>query len=295
MQVFHHSCFAMGTRFNLVLDAENGTRNEALSREVNHILKTEEALMSCFMEEAEVSVINREAAHSAVAVSDQLAKVFDACQYFFQATNGAFDMGLLHLSRSLKSESLAVDNKVDWREAGWKQVEWCTHTQQIKFKNSYTGIDLGGFGKGWAVEKVRSFLLGEGVEMAFISFGESTVATIGTHPLGDCWPLNIQHPVSRVSILIELKNDALSVSGLKNGGSQHPDEGVAHVISPARQQIIRDDHLIVVNAPSALTAEVLSTAMMAANEHQRSDILDNFPEASIYECVTGEPVFNQLL
>lgn len=294
MQVFHHSCFAMGTRFNLVLDAENEARNEALSREVNHILKTEEALMSCFMEEAEVSVINRKAAHFAVAVSDQLAKVFDACHYYFQATNGAFDTGLLHLSRSLTSEHLAVDNKADGREAGWQQVEWCTHTQQIKFKNAFTGIDLGGFGKGWAVEKVRSFLLGEGVEMAFISFGESTVATIGTHPFGDCWPLNIQHPVSRVSITIELKNDALSVSGLKNGGSQHPKAGVAHIIRPARQQIISDDNLIVVHAPSALTAEVLSTAMMAANERQRSVIFDNFSEASFYECVIGEPVFNRL-
>lgn len=284
MQVFHHSCFAMGTRFNLVLDAKDEVRNEALSREVTRILKTEEHIMSCFMEEAEVSVINRKAAHSAVAVSDQLAEILDACQYYFQATAGAFDAGLWHFDEGADVE--------DW---GWKTVEWNSYNQQIAFKHSHTGLDLGGFGKGWAVEKVRAFLLEEGVEMAFISFGESTLGTIGTHPLGECWPLTIQHPVSKVSILIELKGDALSVSGLKKIGDDHPGEGVGHIISPANQQVISEDSLVVVKAPSALAAEVLSTAVMAANAHQRSVIFDNFPEAHIYECVIGEPIFNRLL
>jgi thiamine biosynthesis lipoprotein len=274
----------MGTRFNLVLDAKDEVRNEALSREVTRILKTEEHFMSCFMEDAEVSVINRKAAHSAVVVSDHLAEILDACQYYFQATAGAFDAGLWHF-----------DEATDLGDMGWKSVEWNSYNQQIAFKHSRTGIDLGGFGKGWAVEKVRSFLWEEGVEMAFISFGESTVATIGTHPLGECWPLTIQHPVSKVSILIELNGEALSVSGLKNRGDDHPKEGVAHIISPANHKVINEDNLVVVKTQSALTAEVISTAVMAANAHQRSVIFDNFPEASIYECVIGEPIFNRLL
>jgi thiamine biosynthesis lipoprotein ApbE len=70
---------------------------------------------------------------------------------------------------------------------------------------------------------------------------------------------------------------------------------VAHIISPANQRVINEDNLVVVKTPSALTAEVLSTAVMAANAHQRSVIFDNFPEAQIYECVIGEPIFNRLL
>ncbi len=294
MQVFHYSCFAMGTRFNLVLEAKNEAINEALSSEVTQILKAEETRMSCFMEEAEISAINRNAAHSAVAVSDNLAKVLDACQYYFQTTDGAFDAGLLHFT-SLLRDGEDFEEAVPIKDFGWKQVEWNAQMQEIKFKSPYTGIDLGGFGKGWAVEKVRDFLLKEGVSMAFISFGESTVATIGTHPLGECWPLSIHHPVSKVSILIELKGDALSVSGLKDKGDAFPQEGVAHIVSPANNQVVKENQLIVVKAPSALTAEVLSTAVMAANEHQLAVIFNNFPDVSIYECVTGEPVFNRLL
>lgn len=273
----------MGTRFNLVLEAKNEASNEALSGEVSVMLKDEEARMSCFMEDAELSVINRKAAHSALKVSDRLSKVFDACQDYFQSTDGAFDAGMLHFN---KAATIA--------DVGWKQVNWNASTREINFKSPLAGIDLGGLGKGWAVENVRNFLLQEGVKMAFISFGESTVATIGTHPLGDCWPLTIHHPVSDVSILIELKGDALSVSGLKDKGDASPREGVPHIVSPARQQFVKENHLIVVKAPSPLTAEILSTAVMAANEDQRRVIFDNFPDVNIYECVTGEPVFNRL-
>src|SRR5690554_1590691 len=131
MEVFHYSCFAMGTRFNLVLKAENEARNEALSSEVTLILKAEEARMSCFMEEAEVSVINRNAAHSAVAVSDNLAKVLDACQYYFQATDGAFDAGLLHFTRLLRDGENAFEELPSIKNHGWKQVEWNAQTQEI--------------------------------------------------------------------------------------------------------------------------------------------------------------------
>ncbi|GAO28882.1 thiamin biosynthesis lipoprotein ApbE [Geofilum rubicundum JCM 15548] len=285
----------MGTRFNLVLETKTEASNEALSGEVAVMLKEEEARMSCYMEEAELSVINRKAAHSAVKVSDPLARVFDACDYFYQATDGAFDAGLLHLTRTLKSGDLSLEEAAVMGEVGWKQVDWNPKTREIKFKGPLAGIDLGGIGKGWAVEKVRDFLLEKGVEIAFISFGESTVATIGTHPLGDCWPLTIHHPVSQVSMLIELKDDALSVSGLKEKGDAQTKEGVPHIIRAANNTVVEEDQLIVVKAPSPLTAEVLSTAVMAANEHQRAVIFDNFPDVSIYECVTGEPVFNRLL
>ncbi len=295
MQVFHYSCFAMGTRFNLVLEAKNEASNEALSGEVAVMLKDDEARMSCFLEEAELSVINRKAAHSAVKVSDQLARVFDACDYFYQATDGAFDAGMLNLIRSMKSGTLSLDDMAVMGEVGWKQVDWNSKSREIKFNHPLAGIDLGGIGKGWAVEKVREFLVGKGVEMAFISFGESTVATIGTHPLGDCWPLTIHHPVSEVSMLIELNDNALSVSGLQEKGDSNPKEGIPHIISPANSTVVTDDKLIVVKAPSPLTAEVLSTAVMAANEQQRTVVFDNFPDVSIYSCVTGEPVFNRLL
>jgi FAD:protein FMN transferase len=295
MQVFHYSCFAMGTRFNLVLETKTEALNKALSGEVAVMLREEEARMSCFMEEAELSVINRHAAHSSVTVSHRLARVLDACQYFYQTTDGAFDAGLLHLTRSLKSGSLSLVETADLSEVGWKQVDWNPKTREIKFKHPLAGIDLGGFGKGWAVERVREFLLQKGIEMAFISFGESTVATIGSHPLGDCWPLNIHHPVSEVSMLVELNDNALSVSGLKEKGDANPNEGMPHIFRPANNKVVKEDHLVVVKASSPLTAEVLSTAVMAADKHQRAVIFDNFPEASIYECVTGEPVFNRLL
>lgn len=285
----------MGTRFNLVLEAENEAKNEALSGEVARMLKDEELRMSCFMEAAEVSEINRKAASSTVAVSEKLATVFDACDYYFRATDGAFDPGLLHLTRSLKSGALNLEEMADSAEVGWGQVEWNTHSKTIKFKTPLAGIDLGGFGKGWAVEKVRAFLLEEGVEMAFISFGESTVATIGTHPLGECWPLTIHHPVTKVSILIELKGDALSVSGLKEQGDSQPNGGIPHIISPANNAIVKEDRLIVVKAPSPLTAEVLSTAVMAANEQQLVVIWAHFTDVRVYECVTGDPVFNRLM
>jgi predicted dehydrogenase len=51
-------------------------------------------------------------------------------------------------------------------------------------------LDAGGFGKGYALDRVRKLLADAGVANALVNFGDSSVAAVGSHPFGDCWQVS---------------------------------------------------------------------------------------------------------
>ena len=61
-KVFHYTCFAMNTRFSMVLVGVDAERAEALAQAAQRDLRAHERLMSRFDAESPVSDLNRRAA-----------------------------------------------------------------------------------------------------------------------------------------------------------------------------------------------------------------------------------------
>ena len=134
-----------------------------------------------------------------------------------------------------------------------------------------TVFDFGGYAKGFALEYARSVVVSSGVESALLSFGNSSVCTVGLHPSGQSWTVGVEHPLRRGECMatVPLRDAALSSSGntFRNRG---------HIRSVVSGRALTDDRIVSVWGPSPLDCEVLSTALFAANEEQRDRIFGNF-------------------
>jgi thiamine biosynthesis lipoprotein len=133
------------------------------------------------------------------------------------------------------------------------------HTVQLLV--SPVQIDLGGIGKGYAVDRIAALLCEWSINTALLSGGYSSVLALDAPPGTKGWPLTLSNPVNRKQILARpnLQNLALSGSGVQKG---------LHIIDPRTAKPIQGEHAAWSSAPDAATADALSTAFMIMSPGQ---------------------------
>lgn len=136
-------------------------------------------------------------------------------------------------------------------------------------------FDFGGMGKGFALDSAGAALREGGVQSGLLSAGESSILTIGSHPLGEPWPIGVPHPFALGTFLAELDlvDEALSVSSTVDASA------------PGRQPTLRGDDGSPITAPLTAVAiaargslaEALSTALMVAAPAERERLARRDP------------------
>lgn len=183
---------------------------------------------------------------------DELFFCLELSEQFRDATAGYFDVAALSTSRERPSCIFSASG------------------HRVKRVSGGILLDMGGFAKGYAAEKVRRLLEEEGIANALVNFGNSTVLGVGRHPLGDCWKVS---PAADESVCLELRDSALSVSGVQAGGRRH-------IVDPIAMTCPSKGYGVVVTGKSALLCEMLSTALYAAPEEMQDSIMKGFPAYS---------------
>ncbi|MCH8494192.1 MAG: FAD:protein FMN transferase, partial [Balneolales bacterium] len=161
---------------------------------------------------------------------------------------------------------------------GASNIELIKHNQSISFKNEYIDIDLGGFGKGYALEKVHEMLLRFGIHSAFLTMGESSVLTLGKHPAGNNWKVGIKNYLDAEEAIHTFEMNSGSVSTSSN--FYLDDDGTLinhrHVINPVTGYPVEELVTVTVFSHSAQDAEALSTAVLAMPEEQIQYLANQF-------------------
>jgi len=171
MKVYHNSFYAMGTRFSAVFP--NG--DEGVCTRIFNLMKSEceriEFMLSYFNPASDVAKVNESAYKSSVVLNDELFYIISTCIKYSELTSGAFDITLRPVIEYLKNDPSASSEEVIM--SNMDQIELTEGKKSVRFKNDKVKIDFGGFGKGYALDKIKSILDNSPVENAFISFGES--------------------------------------------------------------------------------------------------------------------------
>lgn len=264
--MFHHTFAAMNTRFSLVLPAAEAHEGMHLARETQAMLAEQERMMSRFIADGDLAVVNRAAASGPVPVPDGLWDVLQACARHHALTDGAFD--------------IAVDSQQGAHRM--PMVRFDTAARTVRFAEPGVQLDLGGIGKGIALDRVRQLLLDRGVGQAFLSFGESSVSVIGTHPAADCWPVGVEDLFAPGRSLhrFALRDAAMSTSGNR--------VGQAHIVDPRSGAHVTGCQTMTVACASATDAEVLSTALLVVPAPRRAAILRHYEGAQAVHIVYRE-------
>ena len=248
--VTYLSFYAMHTRVEVVAVGLDECAGRDLAQGVEAEVKRLERCFNRFDNRSPLAVMNARAAAEDVAVDDDMFMALELCEAFRRGTAGYFDIATNTTVGGQVSYSLNADN----------------HT--VRYTSSGISLDMGGFAKGFALERVRRMVVESGAESALINFGNSSVAAISHHPYGEWWGVGVEH--TRVQGVmahdVHLCDNAMSVSG-------RTPRGEYHIVNPRTGGTVAGEELILVEGRSALVAEVLSTALYAAPRSERTEIM----------------------
>ena len=243
----------MHTRVEVVAVGLDECAGRDLAQGVEAEVKRLERCFNRFDNRSPLAVMNARAAAEDVAVDDDMFMALELCEAFRRGTAGYFNIATNTTVGGQVSYSLNADN----------------HT--VRYTSSGISLDMGGFAKGFALERVRRAVVEAGAESALINFGNSSVAAISHHPYGEWWGVGVEH--TRVQGVmahdVHLCDNAMSVSG-------RTPRGEYHIINPHTGGTVAGEELILVEGRSALVAEVLSTALYAAPRAERVEIMKSY-------------------
>jgi thiamine biosynthesis lipoprotein len=275
-KVFHSNFYAMGTRMDVVLPNIDSEEGDAIFQSIRLEVKRLEKKLSRFDENSLVFQLNKKAATEAVRVDNELFHILKDCKLLFDKSNGYFDITQRKLMDYWKSDERKEDElQLLVNQLGTDKIALDEEYKTVWLANELVEIDLGGYGKGYALENVKTILTEHSVVSAFISFGESSVLTMGTHPYGSYWGVGIRNLYVNTenAYTFKIVNKSVSTSGvtpLKKGSEW------GHVINPKSGLPVQGAITVSVSASSPLEAEVVSTALLISESSENRDIIPQF-------------------
>lgn len=245
----------MGTRLDALILGKDEVKALEIWKSIIEELNRLHKLLNRFDPLSEIANINRQAIEHPVKVSEEIMAILKDCRRYHALTCGCFDITLYDFNK------LTIN----------------TEEQTVFFNENPLTLDLGGYGKGYALQQVEKILKKNGILQAFINFGNSSVLALGRHPHGEAWSVGIENPYSPGQILksVKLCDNSLSTSGNMPQHSQH-------IINPLTGEYTDERKLVSVISANAVDAEVLTTALMVADEQTEELILRNFNQITKY-------------
>ena len=277
---------AMATRFELVLCGDDPVRLRAAGEQALQEIERLESQLSFYRADSEVTWINSHAAEAPVRIDPRLFHLLLCCADFSEKTDGAFDITVGPLIRAWgfagagprvppPSALNAVRSSV-----GMKNVELSEEDFTIRFKRPGVAIDLGGFGKGYAIERAIDILKENGVSSALLHGGTSSVFALGAPPLEAGWTIALGAPLSdgERQTKIELNNAGLSVSAAHGKSFEVDGCSYGHILDPRTGEPARVARAAAVTGPSPSDCEALSTALMVLGPNWLPVMMSSFPD-----------------
>jgi len=285
---------AMGSRFEVVLRGDDPVRLRASAEEALDEINALDEQLSTYKETSELSLINARAADGPVQVEPTLFALLQRIEKIHRGTHGAFDPTVGPLMATwgfvFGTGELPDSDKLQHARSitGMDKVELDPARRTIRFRKKGMTFDLGGVGKGYALEEATRVLRDVGIEHGLIHGGTSTVCAIGDDGEGKPWNIAIPYPETGIDLtketdkvlsVVGLKDEALSVSAIRGKAFEANGRVYGHVLDPRAGEPVQGAHLAAVVHPHGTEADALSTAMLVLGEDGPALIRSGWPEA----------------
>jgi thiamine biosynthesis lipoprotein len=251
VHVIRRSWPAMGSLFEAVLLGDDEEHLDAVANAAREEVERVERLLSRFDARSELSRVNRQAASEPVRIDRELLATFETCHDWWHKSGGYFDPTCSVSTPSAGGPRVTMADVV---------LDFCRSS--VRFERVGVQLDLGGFGKGYALDRAAEILGHYGVERFFLHGGTSSTLARGLSPAAAPWCLGVRDPWSADSAAelcqVSLENRASSCSAVVGAG-----QAVSDIIEPPSGRPLMSQAACLVLAPRAAEAEILSTALLA--------------------------------
>lgn len=246
---------AMNTTFALRFREIDDLSARSMARECFDLIDRLEAQLSRFIEGSDVSRINRLGAGETLYLGDACHRCLLRAIEGHAATGGLFDITLGTAIAHRKAGTAGPPPAAQGRLIVHPDVPAVTCEEPGR------EIDLGGIGKGFALDEAAALLAEWDAGSALIAAGASSLRALGADP----WPVDLTG--NGVERRIALLNESLSASGTGMQGQ--------HIVHPGGEGFMpgRPCLRVWVTSATAAMAEVWSTAMMLIDPEEMPDWL----------------------
>ncbi len=274
--------YIMGTVFQATLcQAEPASQGQMSA--VWHALFTTarrfDNLFTTYAPHSPLSHLNAQAGQGLQAVPAEVVDILRLSQRYADLTNGAFDITVRpllslwrHAATTQTPPSVAAIRHT-LRFIGSHKLHFAA-PHRVGLSARGMALDLGGIGKGYALDRIAKQLHEQRLTDALLNFGQSSLWALGRPPDGQGWRLLLRQPNGEIVGLATFSDQAVSISGSLGQSMQVEGQRYGHTIDPRTGRPVQRDLLACVVAPSAAQAEALSTALLILGEDEGLDLIE---------------------
>ncbi|MDR2126938.1 MAG: FAD:protein FMN transferase [Prevotellaceae bacterium] len=278
---------ALGTFYNITYFDENG-RN--LQPAIDSLLNRFDMSLSAYNPNSIISKVNQ---NIDVELDEWFQNVFAKAKYFYEITDGAFDISASPL---FSAWGFGFGNKEKITPELIDSLKQFTGMEKINIVDGKTvksdprvNINANALAKGYAVDVVANFLLSLQIKNFLIEIG-GEISVRGKNKDGENWKIGIDKPgdgnfnVGETLInTIQLTDKAIATSGnyrqfYIDGGKKY-----AHTIDPLTGYPVQHSLLsATVVAADCMSADAAATSLMVMGIEKAKTFLNKHPEYQAY-------------
>ncbi|MEC9093607.1 MAG: FAD:protein FMN transferase [Planctomycetota bacterium] len=245
-----------------------------------------------------VTYLNERAAAEPVRLEKRLFALIQKGVELYHKTQGAFDMtsGLLTKAWGFFRQEGRVPDPAEIQTlleaVGSDKVQLDSVQETVFYSNGELEINLGGIGKGHALDRVAEFMTNAGVENFLIHGGQSSVLARGirwkhadeSQQAMEPWKVGLRHPIYSEKRIAELtlNGKALGTSGTARQSFYHQGKRYGHIIDPRTGYPAEGVFSATAIAATAAEADALATAFYVMGGEQSVQFCEQHPD---YACL----------
>ncbi len=257
---------AMATIFEIIIAGldESAARDvaEAAFVEIDRM----ERLLSRFNPYSDISRINAAQPGKDVVVEVEAAECIQTAFRIWKQTEGAFD---------ITAGSPPAPGSGPKSPTGMGRIAIDEDSMSVRRLDAKVRLDLGGIGKGYALDRAADLLIEWGVKNALCQGGNSTARAMGCRPGRDGWQADLQNPSNDKDNLGSVLLKDCSFSGSSTAHSRH-------IVDSRTGQRVGADRAAWTVADDATTADALTTALCVMDDDEIKRFAKRNPKLSFF-------------
>lgn len=273
---------ALGTECQIQFVPPDAATGRAFAADAIAWVEAFERKYSRFRSDSLISRINDAAGGDWVEIDADAEHIFGLADHVFTLTRGIIDPTMLPLLRvwNWKAQPPRIPPPEEVAAArrlvGWPRVQRAPG--RIRLPEPGMGLDLGGFGKEYAVDAVAALAQAHGVANVLVDFGHD-VAAAGAPADAPCWMVGVENPQRLGSSLMALAVTGHGVATSGNGLRCFTIDGrrYGHIIDPRDGQPVWNGvWQATVVAGTCLEAGLLATTAVVLGADEGLRLVEEF-------------------
>ena len=279
------------------------TKDEALLNEALELCDKYEKVFSRTKEDSELYQLNHgllPQENGWYMLSEECAELIEQGLYYSELSGGAFDITIEPVSSlwDFTAEEKVVPDAQEVAAAespvGYEKVE--LDENRIRFAQEGMGIELGAIAKGYIADKIKEFLVANGVKSAIIDLG-GNILCVGEKVNGDAFRVGIQKPFAKRSETVataSIRDKSVVSSGIYERYFEKDGQFYHHILNPKTGYPYENGLTsVTIISEESVVGDALSTSCFALGLEKGLKLVQSIPEVqAVFVTESGEMHFS---